>query len=127
MDANELRGEATATVGGIEIDLVVTMDGLARLSTALDHPTMPTLWRRLQGSEIVAVKAAIRHFTVSGRRSSGETLKPVEAAQEAIGGLDFLECLQLGPVFGQLFQALLRKSPVAEEAGTREAPPDPKP
>lgn len=63
---NEARGEVGISIGGADIVIAATMEGLARVSTELKCKSMTDLFTRLAEVELAATLAAIRHLTVRG-------------------------------------------------------------
>lgn len=75
---NEARGERALTVGGQELLLCCTLDGLARVSAAIQAQTLHELYTKILGGEPNAVRAAISCFCVEG--DSGAAVRNLNLA-----------------------------------------------
>lgn len=114
MAHNPLRGEATVTIGSVEIVMAATMERLAQLSSALGCQTLQDLYARLAGTEIAATRAAIRILTIKGSRN-GEPMKAEPAASAALTELALSDCAGLSVAFLELLTALVRVPEPGEE------------
>lgn len=124
MSVNKLRGETIVKFGsGVEITMVATMDGMARLSSTINAEALSDLYKRLVMVELTAVNAAIRIFTTSGKDADAKYLKADAAASAAIDGMAFDDAASLSAGFASLLTALIRKPGGKEEpAGEANAP-----
>lgn len=84
VEVNTVKGETAVKIGGVEIVLAATMEGLAQVSAATGRPTMPELFNRLLGGEIDTVLVAIRLLTRRGTDADGRPLNRRVAADEAV-------------------------------------------
>lgn len=80
MAANIERGEVEVTVGGRALTLAVTMDGLAKVSSAIRADGLDIINTRLARNEPNTVRAAIEHFATSADagRKAAAAMKPAE-------------------------------------------------
>lgn len=112
---NAIRGEAEAKIGDVTVRMVITMDGLARLSEATGRPTLNEMYQRLLGGEVATTRDAIRIFTVGGAGADGKPLKAQPAVAAAMLALSLSDALELQTAFASMMGALLRtKSDEAE-------------
>lgn len=87
LEVNEARGEVGLTIGGTEIVIAATMQGLAAVSARLECKSMADLFQRLSGVEPGATVAAIELLTVRGDSASALSklkLKHFNACAEAL-------------------------------------------
>lgn len=66
LDVNGARGEVLLNIGGEELVIAATMEGLSILSTRLECKSLQDLFVRLSGTEVAATRAAIPALTVRG-------------------------------------------------------------
>lgn len=66
LEVNGARGEVALKVGGVDLVIAATMNGLAAVSTRLECKSLADLFARLSGVEIAATRAAIDLLTVRG-------------------------------------------------------------
>ncbi|WP_051228387.1 hypothetical protein [Pleomorphomonas oryzae] len=80
MAVNAERGEVEVSVGGRRLTLAVTMDGLARLSTAIGARGLDDINNRLSHNEPFAVREAVEIFGTDKEvaRKAAAAMKPVE-------------------------------------------------
>lgn len=108
MQPNPIRGEVKATLDSLELVLAIDMDGLARLSAASGHPTLPELYRRLHGTEPMTVMLALEMFTLRGT-VDGRELGREEAVSQAKRRLTLDHMMELQGPLAALMAALLSK------------------
>lgn len=101
---NGARGEVGLSIGGVDIVIAATMQGLAATSTALNCKSMNDLFVRLSQVEIAAAQAGLQHLTVRGD------------AKAALSALK----LKHFPLLSQAFEIALSHH-FADEAGNDEA------
>lgn len=63
---NGARGEVGLSIGGVDLVIAATMQGLAATSTALNCKSLNDLFVRLSQVEIAAAQAGLRHLTIKG-------------------------------------------------------------
>lgn len=107
MYVNPVRGEVEASIGSMNLVLVMDMRALARISTATGNPTWVELYRRIVGVDPATVIAVIENCTKRGEIDGREIPKP-DAIAQAISRLyvDDMMAMQ-GPLQG-LLGALIR-------------------
>jgi len=66
LPVNGERGEVPLSIGGHDIVIAATMQGLAALSTRLGCASMSDLFQRLANVEVNAAMAAIELLTIRG-------------------------------------------------------------
>lgn len=66
LEVNGARGEVALKVGGVDLVIAATMNGLAAVSTRLECKSLADLFVRLSGVEIAATQAAVELLTVRG-------------------------------------------------------------
>lgn len=66
LEVNGARGEVALKVGGVDLVIAATMNGLAAVSTRLECKSLADLFVRLSGVEIAATRAAIELLTIKG-------------------------------------------------------------
>lgn len=113
---NSIRGEVEAKIGSLTIVMVMTMDGLAKLSSATGCQTLDEVYRRLHGTEPAMVLAAIRQCTTKGE-VDGRALGPLEAVSQALVRLTVDDLHDMQGRFGSLLAALLRPEPEGAPQG----------
>lgn len=86
LPVNGARGEVALRVGGVDLVIAATMQGLAAVSTRLGSQSLQDLFLRLSGTEIAATMAAISLLTVRGdaeKAVAALTLKDFPACADA--------------------------------------------
>lgn len=80
MAANVERGEVEVAVGGRRFLIAVTMDGLARLSSAIGAKGLDDISNRLARNEPIAARTAIEVFACEAEtgRKAAAAMKPAE-------------------------------------------------
>ncbi len=79
MAANKAKGEIAVTIGGVDLVLAVTPDGLARFDATMAAGTFHEIYRLLSGGGPVAVREALKCFVVDGDgENAWNNLKPHE-------------------------------------------------
>jgi len=63
---NSERGEVPLSIGGVDLVIAASMEGLATVSTRLKCPSFADLYSRLVNVEVNAVIAGIESLTVRG-------------------------------------------------------------
>jgi hypothetical protein len=124
MTPNPIRGEVAAAIGSLTLTMVVTMDGLARLSAASGYPTLAELYRRLHGTEPMTVMLAIEHFAIRGE-VDGKALGKEEAVSQARARLTMDDVMAMQGPLAELLASLLRKSPGDTPQGNAGSGPNP--
>jgi hypothetical protein len=122
MDANIVRGEAQAVVGSYLVTFLFTMDGLARLSSALSYPTFGELYARLVGSELVSTQAAVRIMASKVTLADGspvvdergKELSRDAAAKQVVKEMGLTDLAALQSAFISCF-AVMTKSKIDDE------------
>lgn len=85
LEVNGARGEVALKVGGVDLVIAATMQGLAAVSTRLGCSSLQELFLRLSGTEVAATAAAISLLTVRGDSA---------AAIDKLKLKDFAECAE---------------------------------
>ena len=83
---NSERGEVPLTVGGVDLVIAATMEGLAKVSSKLGCTSFGELFGKLVNVEINAVIAGIEALTVrgdTGKAVNALTLKDLPACKTA--------------------------------------------
>lgn len=83
LEVNGARGEVALKVGGIDLVIAATMEGLAAVSTHLGCKSLEDLFVRLSAVEVAATRSAIMFLTVKGDH---------EEAIKQLGLSDFAAC-----------------------------------
>ena len=66
LEVNGARGEVLLDIGGEEIVIAATMNGLSVVSTRLECKSLQDLFLRLSGTELAATQVAISALAVRG-------------------------------------------------------------
>lgn len=86
LEVNGARGEVALKVGGVDLVIAATMNGLAAVSTRLECKSLADLFLRLSGVEIAATKAAIELLAIRGDKVAASAklkLKDFKACADA--------------------------------------------
>lgn len=85
LEVNGARGEVPLKVGGVELVIAASMQGLAATSTALGCQSLSELFLKLSQTEVAATIAGISNLTVKGDK---------EKAVAALSLKDFTSCAE---------------------------------
>lgn len=104
---NGARGEVALTIGGVDLVIAATMEGLAAVSTRMQCASIGELFSKLTNAEVATAMAAIELLTVRG---------DAKAALKALNLTHFPAIsAALGEALGHHFK---------DDAGNREAAKD---
>lgn len=114
---NPVRGEATLAIAGNTYLLAVTMESLAQLSNSVGDPPFPELFRRLNGSSLFTLRAALALFVQSGTDADGKEMKAGPASAALIRDFVLGDLAAAQAVMQTLLAAFMR----ADDSGGDDA------